>query len=591
MAGAHATALVALVWSACPQLRGKVAETTQLIQDTATPLSGQTGANCGGDYTSGPNNDWGFGTIDALVAVQAALALCGENGYLNGRVTQHDTQAPIEDAAVMAVRSGGGHWQDSTDETGAYSLTLVAGTYTVTVSAFGYAPEAASAVIVQTATVTTRDFSLTQSPNYVVSGTVREAGTGAPLAALVEVPDTPLASASTDPDSGFYSMTLPAGDYDLRATAFGYRAGLQHLVVDRDLSLDFTLVPLPCILLVDDDDNTPDVRGYYTSALETLGYDFDLFEVGAGGAGPALSDIEGYSVVIWFSGDKYQTGGGAGPNAADEVALSAYLDGGGRFFLSSQDYLYDMGRTGFGRDYLGIGQYVDDTGDATTKHGVPGDPVGAGLGPYPLSYPPGMLEFGDSVTPTVAGSVAFRSRETGGSNLDLSMLGEDWRTVFFATSWVAIAHHEHANGAEVLQRVLDWFGACGECVPVSNVDFAWDPPAPGPGEPVAFTGAALGTPPIDYSWSLGDGITAAGKIITHTYQQSGHYTVVMTATNCASSSLAATNTLTVEEPIRYFIHFPLFWHFSTGCFPERPPPTLPASPGMLQLPTCGPPAP
>jgi PKD repeat protein len=74
MAGPHATALVGLIWSACPSLAGQVANTIQIIQDTAVPLTGQGGSNCGGDYTVGPNNDWGFGTIDALGAVQA----CGD---------------------------------------------------------------------------------------------------------------------------------------------------------------------------------------------------------------------------------------------------------------------------------------------------------------------------------------------------------------------------------------------------------------------------------------------------------------------------------------------------------------------------------
>jgi subtilisin family serine protease len=68
MAGPHVTGLVGLMWSANPGLRGRVAETIQIMTNTAVRLSGQTGSNCGGNYTVGPNNDWGYGTIDSLAA-------------------------------------------------------------------------------------------------------------------------------------------------------------------------------------------------------------------------------------------------------------------------------------------------------------------------------------------------------------------------------------------------------------------------------------------------------------------------------------------------------------------------------------------
>jgi len=74
MAGPHVTALVGLMWHASPTLRGDVSTTVQAIRDTAVPLTGQ-GSNCGGDYTSGPNNEWGYGSIDALAAVQEAIQL------------------------------------------------------------------------------------------------------------------------------------------------------------------------------------------------------------------------------------------------------------------------------------------------------------------------------------------------------------------------------------------------------------------------------------------------------------------------------------------------------------------------------------
>jgi hypothetical protein len=231
--------------------------------------------------------------------------------------------------------------------------------------------------------------------------------------------------------------------------------------VDQDQNQDFALEPLPCILLVDDDNNSPNVRSYFRNALDNMGYDYDVFDVGTGaGNGPSLAEMQHYSIIIWFSGDKYGANDLAGPNSADEANLAAYLDGGGMLFLSSQDYLYDMGATSFGQNYLGIGSYTNDKGHATTKYGLAGDPIGGGLGPYALDYPDNFDDWGDIVNANVGASVAFRSSATGGNNLDADKDGGNWRTVFFGTSWVPIYNESAANGEEVLQRIIDWFGGC-----------------------------------------------------------------------------------------------------------------------------------
>lgn len=85
MAGPHTTALIGLMWSANPGLRGMITETMDIIKDTAVPLTGQSGSSCGGDYTDGPNNDWGYGTIDALAAVEQAMQY-GGTGVLEGTI-------------------------------------------------------------------------------------------------------------------------------------------------------------------------------------------------------------------------------------------------------------------------------------------------------------------------------------------------------------------------------------------------------------------------------------------------------------------------------------------------------------------------
>ena len=72
MATPHVVGLFALIWSAAPGLRGNLAATENIITSTALHLT--TSQGCGGDTsTVVPNNVYGWGRIDALAAVRAAL--------------------------------------------------------------------------------------------------------------------------------------------------------------------------------------------------------------------------------------------------------------------------------------------------------------------------------------------------------------------------------------------------------------------------------------------------------------------------------------------------------------------------------------
>ncbi len=162
MAGPHTTALVGLMWSACPALRGQIDITTQMITETAGPLNGQNGSNCGGNYTTGPNNDWGFGTINVQAAVQQAVIFCGgvETGHLDGFVT--DTMGdPVAGATVIATPAiESGKIEAVTDPTGYYTVTLVVGTYDVTASKVNYSSQTKTGVQIEPDAVTSQNFTL-----------------------------------------------------------------------------------------------------------------------------------------------------------------------------------------------------------------------------------------------------------------------------------------------------------------------------------------------------------------------------------------------------------------------------------------------
>jgi subtilisin family serine protease len=74
MAAPHVAGQVALIWSAQPDLRGNVQLTQWVIQQTAQPLLVDQGYYCGGDTAgSHPNNQYGWGLIDAYEAVSMAV--------------------------------------------------------------------------------------------------------------------------------------------------------------------------------------------------------------------------------------------------------------------------------------------------------------------------------------------------------------------------------------------------------------------------------------------------------------------------------------------------------------------------------------
>ena len=60
--------------------------------------------------------------------------------------------------------------------------------------------------------------------------------------------------------------------------------------------------------------------------------------------------------------------------------MDAYLDGGGNFFLSSQDYLYEFGLTPFGQNYLHIASFSSDVGDADFDRRCTGQNCGEWIG-------------------------------------------------------------------------------------------------------------------------------------------------------------------------------------------------------------------
>jgi PKD repeat protein len=82
--------------------------------------------------------------------------------------------------------------------------------------------------------------------------------------------------------------------------------------------------------------------------------------------------------------------------------------------------------------------------------------------------------------------------------------------------------------------------------------FTSSPTTPLTGQAVNFNGgistAGSGHSIVRYDWDLGDGTTASGVTISHTYTVAGSYSVTLTVTDDAGQTSQATNGVTVGSP-------------------------------------------
>lgn len=261
----------------------------------------------------------------------------------------------------------------------------------------------------------------------------------------------------------------------------------------------------PAPLLLVDDDRWYEQAPVYRSAVEQLGIPYDLWQtcpsVGACWEDDQdLSFLRWYPLVVWWTGyDWYR------PVTEDqEAALTDYLEGGGRLFLSSQDFLYYHEGGRLATDYLGVLTYTEDVTPVLAV-GVPEDPVGDALGPWILAYPFPNMSDGLEPTPGTAVSV----RDQGRRGIGLARREGGHAAVFFAFPFEALPQ---AVRPQVMERVLGWLSWLGGSV------FAPDPRAVPPGGEVTYTleirNDGLATTTVVVSNSLPSGVEIVDGSLT-----------------------------------------------------------------------------
>ena len=434
MATPHVAGLIALMRSVSPTI--SITQTLFLITSTAVPLS-----------TTIPNNDSGWGRIDAFAAVATLL----NAGSIQGTVRSTEG-VPIPGALVSATsKDGVGRGKTATDPSGRYSLPLPPGLYNVTASAFGYYSQTVTNIAVLTGTTTTVDFSLQPMLTGTLEVYVRAASTGEPVTANIFLPGTPLTATAN-----FWAFSLPAGDYTVVAKALGYRVAstTATVTVGETTTVTFSLTSAPSILLVDSGAWYYGSQiAYYRQALDDLAYAYDEWAIRRIPDDiPTEEQLKHYDLVIWSSPQDAPGYIGA------QKAITGYLSAGGKLFLSGQDIGFlDGGGIGFASYYSQYlkARFVQDSSDIWSLDGLADGPF-AGLA-FPISDGDGADNqlFPDVVEPADPDEafpiLAYSSDGYGGLAVGVCL---DYRALYLSFGFEAIA--DRASRREVMERAISW---------------------------------------------------------------------------------------------------------------------------------------
>ena len=204
-------------------------------------------------------------------------------------------------------------------------------------------------------------------------------------------------------------------------------------------------------LLVDNDDNNPNVQPIYAAALTAAGVSFSTWDLGTDKNLPT-NYVKAFKNVVWFTGNSYP-----GPITPYETTLTAFLDGGGRLLMSGQDLLDQAaGTTAFVRDYLHVtwdGTEAQNDKATTSVHGVATNPLTFNIVSVPLDHSVLHAAFEDRITPNTGASAAFT--DDSGATDALSFAGS-YKVVFLA--FPLEAYGSAADRADFVTRTMSFFG-------------------------------------------------------------------------------------------------------------------------------------
>ncbi len=447
MAAPHVVGVIALMLQASPDLTSNLNSLSYAITSTAVRLGSPI-----------PNNDYGWGRVDAYNAVMSV----GSFGTMQGQVIRANSTMPIGNALLQITPHNGNPGINTTTKAdGTYLQGLAANTYDVTVSAFGYLPTTTFGLNVTNHAATVQNFTLSPKPTGALTGIIREAGSNLPLIATLSIEGAPVQISSNS--GGSYTLTLPEGIYTATVVAAAHRItrAVNLVINDGGTTVqDFWLPPAPKILLVDSGRWYQESEiGYYQQALTDLLYPYDTWQITqpftTPNDVPVTSTLTAYDIVIWSA--PLDSPGYVGADAA----LAGYLQTGRKLLLSGQDVAYfDGGGSLFGiaeyfRKYLKAG-FLQENNEVFTVTGVSDSPF-AGLS---LD-----LKGGDGANNQAGMDVITNTNSDFAGNLLTYGSGEElaglhvglcvpYRAIFLPFGFESI--NNRADRGQVLGRAIDW---------------------------------------------------------------------------------------------------------------------------------------
>ncbi len=268
--------------------------------------------------------------------------------------------------------------------------------------------------------------------------------------ATTSYPDIPGGSSTTN-QTGFGVFALEScpkahiADLTLAVAA----AGGYHWSIPVNL-----MVGQHELLFVDSDNENTEER--IVTALEAWGGMYTRLDVYNQETVP-LDTLLSYRTVLWSAGDQ----NASSLTDANQANMASYLDQEGSLLFTAENYLSAYGGNSFTSDYLHVSSYETSI-SGTVVNGIAEDPIGDGV-TVTLSYPLGLAEYPDRVSPDTQAAEVFRMQ---GSNNPVALRypgtgGRGYRVIFFGAPLEAfpISGADPHNIQTVVARCLTWLGS------------------------------------------------------------------------------------------------------------------------------------
>jgi hypothetical protein len=285
----------------------------------------------------------------------------------------------------------------------------------------------------------------------------------------------------------FFDVFLAPGEsriFHLAVTPSGYGYGSPKIVLTADglpsttREIAYSYITNNVQVLLVDDGGSSTYQGYLKTALTSYGASYGVWDTNfASVTGPILAN---FPVVVWSCALAYPT-----LTATDRTAITSYLGGGGKLFLSGQDIGWELCTSSSGNYALAWynsnlhATYVVDDTNVNAVTGVTGDPISNGmsmaltaaLNPYPD---------GIAARDAFASNIfTYNATYKAGIKVDTGTA----KIVYLGFGFETIT--TQANRNLLMQRVLAWFGlvpAATDDLPIiarSATVSAYPNPAPG----------------------------------------------------------------------------------------------------------------